>query len=68
MTSAGSPAVIEVPDLRHPPVAEAERLFTALSVQGQVEMPPQNMFWGDYFGSFTDQFGIRWMINVPNKA
>jgi PhnB protein len=21
------------------------------------------MFWGAYFGSFSDKFGIQWMIN-----
>lgn len=46
---------------------EADRLFTELSKGGQVQMPMQDMFWGAYFGSFTDQFGIRWMINCPNK-
>ncbi|MCE5178049.1 MAG: VOC family protein [Porphyromonadaceae bacterium] len=23
------------------------------------------MFWGDYFGSFRDRYGIWWMINFP---
>lgn len=26
-------------------------------------MPLQDMFWGAYFGSFTDKFGINWMVN-----
>ncbi len=43
--------------------AEADRLFAALSEGGQVTMPMAVMFWGDYFGSCTDRFGIRWMIN-----
>jgi len=30
-----------------------------------VEMPMEEMFWGDYFGSFEDKFGVRWMINFP---
>lgn len=47
------------PDTR----AEAERLFQALSEGGTVEMPLQDMFWGGYFASFTDRFGIHWMIN-----
>ncbi|MFD2743728.1 MULTISPECIES: VOC family protein [Sphingobacterium] len=50
-----------VPDSRE----EADRLFNGLSVNGTVEMPMEDMFWGDYFGSFTDQFGVRWMINFP---
>lgn len=24
--------------------------------------------WGDYFGSFTDRFGVRWMINLGPEA
>ena len=47
---------------------EADRLFAALSVNGKVEMPMQQMFWGAYFGSLTDQFGINWMINCNKKA
>jgi PhnB protein len=25
-----------------------------------------DMFWGDYFGSFVDKFGVCWMINYTN--
>lgn len=42
---------------------EADDLFAKLSAGGQVEMPMQDMFWGDYYGSFTDKFGIKWMVN-----
>ena len=42
---------------------EADRLFKELSAGGEVEMPMEEMFWGDYFGSFKDKFGIYWMIN-----
>lgn len=45
---------------------EADRLFNGLSAGGIIEMPMADMFWGDYFGSFTDKFGIRWMINFTN--
>lgn len=51
------------PDTRQ----EADRLFKSLSVNGKIEMPLQEMFWGGYFGSFRDQFGINWMVNCPNK-
>lgn len=47
------------PDTR----AETERLFQALAEGGQVEQPLQDMFWGAYFGSLRDQFGIQWMFN-----
>ena len=42
---------------------EADRLFNELSAGGLVTMPMQNTFWGDYFGTFTDQFGINWMVS-----
>ncbi|RYY31385.1 MAG: VOC family protein [Chitinophagaceae bacterium] len=42
---------------------EADRLFNGLSAGGEIEMPMADMFWGDYFGSFKDKFGIQWMIN-----
>lgn len=47
---------------------EAERLFNALADGGKIEMPLQDMFWGAYFGSLTDRFGIHWMVNCANKA
>ena len=43
--------------------AEADRLFTGLSAGGEVEMAMQETFWGSYFGSCTDRFGVSWMIN-----
>lgn len=46
---------------------EADELFTDLAFGGKVDMPLQEMFWGDYFGSLTDQFGVQWMFNVPVK-
>lgn len=42
---------------------ETERLFNGLSVGGNIEMALEDTFWGAYFGSFTDKFGVRWMIN-----
>lgn len=47
--------------------SEADQLFKALSEGGKVEMPMQEQFWGDYFGSFADKFGIQWMINTESK-
>ncbi|MBA4381601.1 MAG: VOC family protein, partial [Sideroxydans sp.] len=25
-------------------------------------------FWGAYFGSLTDKFGVQWMINYESKT
>jgi PhnB protein len=52
------------PDTR----AETDRLFGALSAGGKVEMPLQDMFWGGYFGSLTDRYGVHWMFNCQAKA
>lgn len=46
---------------------EADRLFNELSVGGVIDMPMADMFFGAYFGSFQDKFGINWMINFQLK-
>jgi len=43
--------------------AEADRVFAALSEGGNVAMPLADQFWGEYYGHFTDRFGIQWMVN-----
>ncbi len=47
--------------------AETEALFNALAVGGTVDMALQDMFWGGYFGSLTDRFGVKWMFNCAGK-
>jgi len=42
---------------------DADRIFNGLSEGGTVTMPMADQFWGDYFGSLTDQFGVNWMVN-----
>lgn len=42
---------------------DAERIFNELSEGGKITMPIQDMFWGAFFGSLTDQYGINWMVN-----
>lgn len=46
---------------------EADRLFKALSEGGKVEMALAEQFWGDYFGSWSDKYGVQWMINTDAK-
>jgi PhnB protein len=46
---------------------ETERLFKALSDGGVVEQVLQDMFWGDYYGSCRDRFGVQWMFNCAEK-
>ena len=43
---------------------EAERLFTALSDGGQVQMPLAETFYSPLFGMVADRFGVVWMIIV----
>src|SRR5690606_16208803 len=47
---------------------EAERLYNGLSVDGQIEMPLQDTFWGAYYGNFKDKYGINWMINYDQNT
>lgn len=46
---------------------EANKLFNGLAVGGQVMMPLEKMFWGDYFGMLTDKFGVQWMVNYRDE-
>lgn len=51
------------PDTRE----ETDRLFKELSVGGKIEMAMQDMFWGDYYGSCVDKYGVKWMFNCSQK-
>ena len=51
------------PDTRE----ETKSLFEKLSAGGNITMELQDMFWGDYFGSCTDKFGVQWMVNCSAK-
>lgn len=52
------------PDTRE----ETQRLFKLLSEGGTVEQELQDMFWGDYYGSCKDMFGVQWMFNCAAKS
>jgi PhnB protein len=52
------------PDTR----AETEKYFKALSQGGTITAPLQEMFWGAYYGSCTDKFGVQWMVNCNSKV
>ena len=49
---------------------EASRVYQALSAGGAVEMAIADQPWGDYWGSFTDKFGVQWMVSYtyPKKS
>jgi PhnB protein len=44
--------------------AEADKLFDALSADGQVQMPLAKTFFSPKFGMCADKFGVGWMIMV----
>lgn len=46
---------------------ETKRLFDALAKGGTVTMNLEDMFWGAYYGTVTDKFGVQWMFNYTNK-
>lgn len=48
--------------------SETKRLFEALSDGATIEQPLQEMFWGAYYGSLKDRFGVQWMFNCVAKA
>jgi PhnB protein len=48
--------------------SEADRVFAALSENGQVHMPIQETFWAARFGMLVDQFGTPWMVNCEKAA
>ncbi len=50
--------------LSAPSDAEAQRLFTALSAGGQVQMPLAKTFYASNFGMVADRFGVGWMVVV----
>jgi len=45
---------------------EAQRLYAALSEGSTEGVPLQEMFWGAWWGTCLDRYGIRWMFNVPS--
>ncbi|HEX9259013.1 MAG TPA: VOC family protein [Acidimicrobiales bacterium] len=52
------------PDTRE----ETERLFNRLSEGGSDTAPLADMFWGSYWGTCLDRFGVRWMFNGPGPS
>ena len=44
--------------------ADADRMFNALAVGGQVTMPMSKTFFAPRFGMVADKFGMHWMILV----
>lgn len=56
---AGSTTVNIMPETPE----EAERIFQALAVGGEITMPMEETFWAHRFGALKDKFGKSWMVN-----
>jgi PhnB protein len=52
------------PDTR----AETDRLYAALSAASSDGTGMHEMFWGSYWGTCLDRFGVRWMFNCTEPA
>lgn len=44
-------------------IEEAERIYAALTVGGEIQMPLAETFWAHRWGAFRDRYGKPWMIN-----
>lgn len=44
--------------------AKMRKVFGKLSAGGNIFQPLDKAPWGDLFGSFTDKFGVDWMMNI----
>ena len=54
--------------LGYPTVAEAKKVFDALSAGGKVTMPLDKTFWAEAFGMLVDRFGTPWMVSGPEAG
>ena len=48
--------------------AEAERVYHALALGGEVRMPFQTTFWSPGFGVVVDAFGIPWELSADERS
>ena len=46
---------------------EAEMIFEQLAAGGEVTMPLADAFWGAYYGTCVDKFGVNWMVDCDKK-
>lgn len=45
---------------------EGERVFNALSEDGDIVVPFDHQFWGSYYGLCIDKFGISWKVSCTD--
>jgi len=44
------------------------RIFDALAVGGEVQMPVAATFWSPAFGALVDRFGVSWMVDTASTG
>jgi PhnB protein len=66
-TGDGGPKVGLSASYTAPDVGEAERVFTAISEGGEVQMPFEATFFSAGFGVCIDRFGVPWMIDTSEQ-
>jgi PhnB protein len=49
-------------------VADAQRIFAALSEEGDVRVPMSSTFFASQFGMCVDRFGIPWQVAYIGAA
>lgn len=49
-------------------LAEAQRLFSALSEGGTISMEPARTEWAEWFAGCTDRFGTEWMVSYTGSV
>jgi PhnB protein len=47
---------------------ELDELYATLAEGGEAEMTPGDQFWGAYFGTLTDAFGVNWMLSFQEAC
>jgi PhnB protein len=47
---------------------ELHGYWERLSDGGTVSVPLEKQMWGDEFGMCVDRFGVRWMVNISERA
>jgi PhnB protein len=48
--------------------ARMREIFDQLSAGGKMFSALKKEAWGDIFGSFTDKYGIEWMMNIGTDS
>jgi PhnB protein len=54
--------------IEHEDPQRAATLFAALSAEGRVTVHFEKQFWGEYYGNFTDKFGVQWAFGVHTNS